>query len=383
MSDLFIPGQTVGIIGGGYQARLLGLAAKTMGYHVGILAAENDCLASDIADWQVVADVNDEMGLFTLAEKSDVITTTTPIVTPALLEGLDEYVSIPESIELFKFSQDRLLKRLFLEEANVNIPPYNVITKMTDLEATVDSIGFPCVLKTVSPLENEEDELVLNKMADLRYAMEMVSKQTCILEAMIPFEKEIIVSIAGNGNGEYTIFPLVDVSLNSDNRTFRSIVPAGIAGEIKTEIKRVVQLIAETLSLQGLLTVELLITEHGLIYVHDLQHGPHHGGNYTLEGTNLSQYEAHLRGLFGWKLPEIELIKPAVSQEIIGDKMVDTISCIPFYANWYHHYYGRSNFNPDEIVGHVTILTDSISTTLEELNKTQIWDKPFQIKGEN
>ena len=59
LSNLIPPGKTIGIIGGGQLGRMLTLAAKEMGYFVGILDPEKNCPAAQVADWQIVAKFND------------------------------------------------------------------------------------------------------------------------------------------------------------------------------------------------------------------------------------------------------------------------------------------------------------------------------------
>ncbi|WP_316396730.1 amino acid kinase family protein, partial [Enterococcus faecium] len=40
-------------------------------------------------------------------------------------------------------------------------------------------------------------------------AMDLLREGTCVLEAWIPFEKEISIMVAGNGQGDFTTFPVV------------------------------------------------------------------------------------------------------------------------------------------------------------------------------
>ena len=69
-----LPGQTIGIIGGGQLGRMMGLAAKEAGFKIAVLDPVMDSPCGQIADIRIVAPYNDEAALEELGEVSDVIT---------------------------------------------------------------------------------------------------------------------------------------------------------------------------------------------------------------------------------------------------------------------------------------------------------------------
>lgn len=372
MSELFIPGQTIGIIGGGHVARLLTLAAKSIGFQVGILEPEQGCSAAEIADWQIVSEFNDQNAMIKMAEKCDVLTFEQTPLDMTLLNRISELTSIPQSFELLEFPQNRLLERDFLDASNINIAPYATINRFPDIEKNIDSIGFPCILKTVHQRDGYNQH-TMNRISDIRGCLPLIKSGTCILEAVIPFEKELTVMIVGNGNGNYSKFPIAETTYDHQGEFSQAVVPARVSQEIEDEIYRIADDIAVTLNVQGVLTIEMFITESQMIYVNSVSAGPHSSGAYSMEATNLSQFDAHIRGVCGWQLPFVTLYSPAIVLNIVGDQLIETISYIPFQDNWYHHYYGKNSLSKTETIGHVTVLTEDLEDEMRKIKNTNIW----------
>lgn len=69
-----LPGQVIGIIGGGHLAKMMALSAREMGFRVGVLDPQIDCPAAQVADWQLLGAYNDPEALEKLAKRAQVIT---------------------------------------------------------------------------------------------------------------------------------------------------------------------------------------------------------------------------------------------------------------------------------------------------------------------
>lgn len=69
-----LPGQTIGIIGGGQLGQMLAQSAKEMGYKVGILDPTENCSAAQVSDFHIQAEFEDLAAIKKLANRCDVIT---------------------------------------------------------------------------------------------------------------------------------------------------------------------------------------------------------------------------------------------------------------------------------------------------------------------
>ncbi len=372
LPNLIIPGKTIGIIGGGQLARMMALAAKEMGYAVGILYPKENCPAAQVADWQIVAKCDDEDALMDLAMGSDVLTYEFENVAADKIAVLSKTVAVPQGSELLSIAQDRILEKAYLEMNNINLAPYATILTLEDIEFSTSSIGFPCVLKTIRDEYEKKGQMVLYGEEDIPKCEALLKKGTCILEAWIPFERELSIVISRNAAGETSIFPTAEI-IHRQNVLKETIVPARVSDEVSQEVERISLTIAEGLDLVGTLGIELTLTTSGALYVSELVSRPHCSANYSIEACSTSQYETHIRAICGWPLPDITLFSKTVSVTILGEQMDGAEKQIQLKPNWHFHYYGKKEARKGRVMGHITILTKDIEKTIEHIYDTGIW----------
>lgn len=368
-----LPGQMIGIIGGGHLGRMMALSAREMGFRVGVLDPMVDCPAAQVADWHLLADYDDIEALEELAKRSQVLTYEFENVNVEVLIQIQDLVDIPQGTDLLAITQDRLLEKSFLESNNIVIAPFATIVSPTDIQDAIDGIGYPCVLKTTRGGYDGKNQFILYSTSDLAPSMNLLRKGTCVLEAWIPYEKEISVLASGNGKGEITVFPVVE-NIYRNNILHETIAPARVDEEVVIEAQRIARVIAEAVDLAGTLAVEMFLTSNGGIYVNELAPRPHSSGHYSIEACSMSQFDTHIRGICSWRLPEIELLSEAVTVNILGNDIYETMDMISEKPDWHFHYYGKAEAKKNRKMGHITILTKDIFETLEDIYQTNIWD---------
>lgn len=368
-----LPGAMIGIVGGGQLGKMMALSAKEMGFRIAVLDPAVDCPAAQVADWHLLGEYDDLEALEEMANHSEVVTYEFENVDVDSLVHIQDKVEIPQGTDLLAITQDRLLEKSFLESNNIVIAPYATIVSPTDIQDAIDGIGYPCVLKNTRGGYDGKGQYVLYSPSDLAPSMNLLKEGTCVLEAWIPFEKEISVLVSGNGNGDIQTFPVVE-NIHRNNILHETIAPARVDEEVKEEAQRIARLIAEEINLAGTLAVEMFLTNNGGIYVNELAPRPHNSGHYTIEACSFSQFDAHIRGICGWSIPEIQLLSDAVMVNIIGNEIYETMEFISEKPDWHFHYYGKAEAKPGRKMGHITILTEDLFDTLEDIYQTSIWD---------
>lgn len=373
LGKVLLPGATIGIVGGGQLGRMMAISAKEMGFRVGVLDPTEDCPAAQVTDWHILADYADVFALEELARRCQVVTYEFENVDVDALNAIQGLTQIPQGTDLLAITQDRLMEKSFLEDNNIIIAPHATIIHPTDLQVAIESIGYPCVLKTTRGGYDGKGQYVIHGTRDLAHSMDLLREGTCVLEAWIPFEREISVLVSGNGHGDYTVFPVVE-NIHRNNILHETIAPARISKEVEEEAQRIARVIAKALDLAGTLAVEMFLTPAGGIYVNELAPRPHNSGHYTIEACSKSQFDTHIRGICGWPLGEVKLLSPAVMVNILGDELPRTYEEISKKPDWQFHYYGKAVAKSGRKMGHVTILTEDIAATLKEIKETKIWD---------
>ncbi|MCQ5137478.1 hypothetical protein NE628_14820, partial [Coprococcus eutactus] len=65
--------------------------------------------------------------------------------------------------------QDRLMERAFLDQINVNVAPYVTVNSLDDVYQSIDSIGYPAILKPIQRGIGEQSMRIV-KQSDITRA---------------------------------------------------------------------------------------------------------------------------------------------------------------------------------------------------------------------
>jgi len=369
MSNQILPGKTIGIIGGGHVARMIAFEAKKLGYQVGILDVDPECPAKQVADWQITKKYTDFDALTDFAAKSDVLTFESEAVDMMSLNEIKPYIAIPQEPDTLAITQDRAIEKAFLESLNINITPYATITTVEDIEEAVKSIGFPCLLKTILVESANQEQQLLYSEEEFEKAAILLRKGTCILEAWIPFEKELAITVAQDTNKGFASFPVTE-TIYRNHTLIKTITPARVGSNVQKEMEHIGKVIANAMNLIGVLTIETFMTSTGSIYVNRLVVRPHHSCNYSLDACNISQYEALVRCICGLPIPEIQLYATSVTFNIMQEKYDDALVLLLTKPNWHFHFYGKKERRSKRKMGHVTLLGDDPYILIQELGNS-------------
>lgn len=373
LSELIEQGKTIGIIGGGQLGQMLTFAAKQAGMRVVILDPNPDCSAAQAADSSIVAEYSDKKAIEELARRSDVLTYEFENVDLEALEDVSDKVLIPQGTELLRITKDRLREKTFLKEHGLQVAPFAAVSCREDLVSAIEEIGYPSVLKTCEGGYDGKSQLVLHTREDLKNADELLEQGRCILEGWVEFSMECSVMVARNMDGAISVFP-VSENIHRNQILHESIVPARMSEELQSNAKKMAEKIADSLNLCGILGVEMFVGADGRLYVNELAPRPHNSGHYSIEACNFSQFAVHNRAICNWPMPKIDLLRPVVMVNILGQHVDGCRKLVLKKPQWHFHDYGKGEIRIDRKMGHVTILTDDIEKTLAEVEDTSVWD---------
>ncbi|WP_075619219.1 5-(carboxyamino)imidazole ribonucleotide synthase [Paenisporosarcina indica] len=374
MTKTIYPGQTIGIIGGGQLGRMMALAAKEAGFKIAVLDPSMESPCGQVADIRIVAPYNDETALEELAEVSDVITYEFENIDYEGLKRLTEIAYVPQGAELVRITQNRITEKAEIRKANVPVAEYIIATSPLELNAQIDEIGFPSIVKTAFGGYDGKGQVMLHNKEDLPLADPLFEHGACVAEAYVPFTKEISVIVQRNGNGETYCLP-VGENIHKHHILHETIVPARVSDIILTQATEAAQQIADHLQLVGTLAVEMFVLEDDTIVINELAPRPHNSGHYSIEGCTISQFHQHIRAICGWPLRKPALFQPTVMVNVLGEHVVPLSKAILKYPNWSIHLYGKDEAKTKRKMGHVTILTDDINKTLKEIKHSGIWSE--------
>ncbi len=345
------PGQTIGILGGGQLGRMLALAAAELGLKCHIYCPENDSPAFAVAARHTLAAYDDESALAAFAAAVDVVTLEFENIPLGTLDFLAGRVPVAPSTKSLAVSQDRLSEKTLMGELGIGVPAYAAVASQQDIYSALARTGRPAILKTRRMGYDGKGQAVIRPGDDLVPAWRAIGEAPAILEAFVPFEREISVVLARTAAGEMRAWDI------SENRHVNGIlatttVPANVTPELAAHAVAIAERIAVALGHVGVLAVEMFVLPDETLLVNEIAPRVHNSGHWTQDGCLVSQFEQHIRTVAGWPLGDTERHSDVTMENLIGADA----------ARWAEilaepgarlHLYGKAEARPGRKMGHV------------------------------
>lgn len=374
--ERLMPGSTIGIIGGGQLGRMMALSARYMGFRVGVLDPTPDCPTAQVADFQIVAEYDDKTAIHDLAVKSDVLTYEFENVDADAIDEVRGLAAVPQGTDLLRVTQDRVNEKRFINDHGTATAPWRAVNNFDELDAALDEIHYPAVLKTRSGGYDGHGQIVLRSDADLEQVRARGDRgggfPPSILEGFVDFAFEASILVSGNGT-DFVTFPIVR-NEHRNNILHMTIAPATVSETVARKAHELALRLAKGFELAGTLAIELFVTKDDDVIVNELAPRPHNSGHYTIEACSFDQFDAHVRGIAGWPLEQPKLLSPAVMVNVLGQHVEPTRALIADHPEWNVHDYGKAEVRHDRKMGHITVLTDDTAKTVADLETTGCWD---------
>ncbi len=353
----------VGIVGGGQLGRMLAMAGHDLGLTCTTLDPAKDSPAAQVAP-ALVGAYDDRESLLELAERSDVVTyefENVPVTAAGFLVERGTIVSPPPAS--LEAAQDRLVEKTLFTEVGLPVPAYAAVHDLDSLHEAIAAVGLPGVLKTRRLGYDGKGQSVLHHPELAEEAWRAVGEVPAILEAFVPFDREVsIVAVRGRG-GELRCWPLVE-NMHRDGILRTSVAPApGVTPELQATAERHVRAVAEHLGHVGVLAIELFVHE-GTLLGNEMAPRVHNSGHWTIEGSETSQFENHLRAVCGLPLGPTDMVGVAAMVNLVG--VVPDLAAMLEVPGAHVHLYGKSR-RPGRKLGHVTVRADDEGALRERL----------------
>jgi len=357
------PDSTIGILGGGQLGRMLALAAARLGFKCHVFAPSPDSPAFDVVHRVTCADYADNAALDRFAADVDVITyefENVPAQTATFLAARKPVLPDPQVLAI---TQDRLTEKNFVASLGIATARYADVPSPMALTAALEVTGRPAILKTRRFGYDGKGQVAIRNGSDPAVVWKEIGGQPAILEAFVPFEREVSVVAARAHDGQIECFDLIE-NEHRDHILKLSRVPANVPDSVGGEARRIAETIAAAFNYVGVLAVEMFVVAKGAnegasegashaLLVNEIAPRVHNSGHWTLDGAMVSQFEQHVRAVAGWPLARALRHGSIEMTNLIGAEVED-------YAEWLTvpgasvHLYGKGAPRPGRKMGHVT-----------------------------
>jgi 5-(carboxyamino)imidazole ribonucleotide synthase len=341
--------RTVGILGGGQLARMLALAGASLG--VRFLALDNvaDACAGQVAPL-LVADWRDFTALEKFAAGIDVATFDFENVPAETANWLSEHVTVSPNPRALALAQDRLAEKSMFRDLGLPTAEFATIDTRADLERAARAIGYPTILKTRRLGYDGKGQFRLRDSSELDAAWRAIGGAPSILEAWVPFDREVSIVAVRGRDGTFATYPLAQ-NWHADGILAASLAPAPESTEITAEAAHHARTVAEHLDYVGVFALELFVRD-GRLLGNEMAPRVHNSGHWTIEGTACSQFENHVRAVLGLPLGDTGAQGMSIMLNFIGELPDPQAILAEPHAHW--HDYGKMP-RAGRKVGHATI----------------------------
>lgn len=371
-----LPGQTIGILGGGQLGRMIALKAREMGYRIVTMDPTPDSPCGQVADLEFTASLDDVETAREMAKHAAVITYEFENVSDQLVQTLQREAYLPQGSHLLYVTRNRIREKTALQQAGIPVAPWRPVYTWEDLQKAVESLGFPCVLKTASGGYDGKGQFVLRQPADIDLAWSQLkaADREWVLEGWVDFTKELSVIAARNGNGEVRTFPTAE-NIHRENILHLSMAPARIPEKVNVQAQELAQQIAEELNVIGLIAVEMFWAE-GRLLVNELAPRPHNSGHYTMDACVTSQFEQHVRAICNLPLGDTRLLTPVVMANLLGQHLQPFLDRADQWGKSIKvHLYGKAEAKKNRKMGHFNVLASTVEEALNIIENLQMYSE--------
>jgi 5-(carboxyamino)imidazole ribonucleotide synthase len=349
------PGDTIGILGGGQLGRMLAMAAARLGLRCQVFSPDPDSPAFDVVLNATCAEYADVEALELFANDVDVITYEFENVPSAAAMILAARRPVLPDRKILETTQDRLAEKDFVKRLGIGTADYADVSSAAPLHVAIARIGLPAVLKTRRFGYDGKGQAIIRNGDDPDRVWADLGTKSAILEAFIPFQREISVIAARSADGHVECFDVTE-NEHRDHILKISRAPADIPEALAGRARAIAEEIANALNYVGVLAVEMFVLQGDggpKVLVNEIAPRVHNSGHWTLDGASISQFEQHIRAIAGWPLGKPVRHGPVTMTNLIGDDILG-------YEQWLTvpgatvHLYGKGAPRPGRKMGHVT-----------------------------
>jgi 5-(carboxyamino)imidazole ribonucleotide synthase len=350
-----LPGATIGILGSGQLGRMFAMAARRLGYGIHVFSPDKNSPAGQIADKEAVGEYDDLDAIRAFAKKVDVVTLEFENISSAAAEEAERHAPLRPGPMALHTTQHRLREKTFL------LTNHFPVTEFASIERKLPTdFSFPAILKTAGFGYDGKGQIRVQTQEDLVDAWEKLDRQPCVLEAFVPFERELSVVAARGLDGTFAHYGVVENSHQNhilDVTTAPAIVPA----KTLLDAIEITKGIFDKLEIVGTSCVEFFLHHDGSLLVNEIAPRPHNSGHLTMDACTTSQFEQQLRAVCGLPLGSTNFHAPAAMANLLGDlwQPEPNWRAMLQFPEVQLHLYGKAKARAGRKMGHLTALGKS------------------------
>src|SRR5260370_30719180 len=157
--------------------------------------------------------------------------------------------------QILETTQDRLAEKDFVKRLGIGTADYADVSSAASLHAAIARIGLPAVIKTRRFGYDGKGQAIIREGDDPDQIWADLGTKSAILEAFIPFEREVSMIAARSADGDVECFAITE-NEHRDHILKISRAPAAISDALAAHAHVIAQSIANALNYVGVLALD-------------------------------------------------------------------------------------------------------------------------------
>lgn len=358
------PPAVIGIIGGGQLGQMLALSAIAQGYWIAVLDPDPNCPCAKLAQHFIQAQYNDEEALKKLNVLADVITYEFENVDVEATKKFIDSNKLPQGYKALMISQDRLLEKQFALESGIPCVPFEHFNSKEEFDAL--SMDVPRVIKTRRYGYDGKGQYWLYTQSD-KANCQLHFPHPYVVEDICLFDKEISVAVCSFNDGIVAYEPFENVHVSGILRS--SLYPARIHQNLAQKAMDYAVQLVKALDYRGILVVEFFVLNDD-VYFNEFAPRPHNSAHGTIEASDFSQFDLHIRAITHHHKLEPRRIQNNLMLNILGEHYEQALKLWNTSPEPIHlHLYGKAEIRAQRKMGHLSFNADTMEPCLTLLNQ--------------
>ena len=263
--------------------------------------------------------------------------------------------------ETLKIFADRSIQKRLLDSLELPHAKWQMVDQDVTAKDLHDSLGQKVLLKRRSGGYDGKGQLWLNQAEDTTLPNDWLD--TAIAEERINFDQEVSIIGARNRAGECVFYP-VTTNLHYLGILLASVAPTAYSVTLQPQGEAMLTKLMDHLDYIGVMAMECFQIGDEL-FINEIAPRVHNSGHWTQAGSNISQFEMHLRAI-----ADLPIITPVVKNSSV---MVNLLG-MPCNNAWLDvsgtevYWYGKQ-VRPMRKLGHINLSLSTVDKTKQSLEK--------------
>lgn len=343
--------KTLGVVGGGQLGKMIGISASKLGIKSCFFDPDKNAPSKDVSNTFYNYEYDNKDKLLEFAKKCDYITYEFENIPINSLKILEKKNNLFPNINTLRISQDRHLEKSFIKGLGIKTANYTTISNSLDVENFLKKNTGLGIIKTRKLGYDGKGQLKINLKS---FKKKNIIPNKYIIEQFIPFKKEISVIAIRQKNGKVKTFEPTENYHKTGILRYTKF-PSSVSNLCTARAKKIAMEIIRKLNIIGILAVEMFVMENEEILVNEIAPRPHNSGHWTLDGCNISQFDALVRTIFRLPIPKIIYTKKCRMINLLGENFNDYKKALN-KKNHHIYIYGKNKIKKFRKMGHINIV---------------------------